>query len=517
MLYFKLDGYEEFKELFGKRECGNGVVTRNNSMLLTFWKDAFRRKDVYALYYIRGTGAIYPHILQKIDSYADRNRDYNTSSLSLIDISVHSPDYYLDDMRGICADGDTRAIRYVRKDNGRVFKMKSGKFMRHLIEVAIPDLCEQIKNYVCETFSNDWNAMRMSQLGDYTIEVDENFERIYNSAYYETSDFGSCITNDGYHTFYNSCVAAKAASLWREGKIQARCVIFTDVEILTGEHEGRHVRLAERQYSANGDESLKRLLVEKLITEGHIDGYKKIGAGCSDTRAFVWNDGTPLNETMSIDCDINEDDDEVSYQDTFKFYNIEERTSYNVSSREHDYDLSVTDGGRELFNGENCEVHRWNGRRFETDFVDEYDRDNYYSYVERWDGYYDSYWVHWSDHEEDYIPEDDGVWCEKLECYLWRDYATYSDLAEDWFPDEDFDNYEEEWKAENWDWDDIDEEYVPETVEVCVWDDSIKIYRGRFTSKDNLYLYTEYDGEYYDKVDEDGIPFGVEKEQEVEC
>jgi hypothetical protein len=484
--------------------------------LLTFWKDAFRRKDKRALLR-KATAHIYPYILEKIDDYAIYESPHSAQMLALAKLNISSPDYRLDEMQGVCMDSDTRAIRYVRRDNGRIYKMKAGKFMRHLIEVTIPDLCEQIKNYVCETFSNEWNAMRMSQLVDYTIEVDENFARIYDSGYYCTRDFGSCMTNDGYHTFYNNCVAAKAASLWRDGKIQARCVIFTDVEILTGEHEGRHVRLAERQYSAYGDESLKRILVEKLITEGHIDGYKKIGAGCRDTRAFVWNDGTPLNETMSIDCDINEDDDEVSYQDTFKFYNIDERTSYNVSSCEHDYDLSVTDGGRELFDIEDCEVNQWNGRRFQTAYVSESERDRYYSYVERWDGYYESDWVHWSKRENDYIPEDDGVWCDKLDCYLWRDYATYSELAEDWFPDDDFDEYEEEWKAENWEWDDIDDIYVEEVEEVNLWRGSIQQYVSRYTSKENLYLYTEYDGEYYDEVDEDGVPFGVEKEQEVEC
>lgn len=516
MLYFKLNGYEEFKELFGKRECGNGVVTRNNSMLLTFWKDAFRRKDKIALLK-KATAHIYPYILDRIDNYAVLESSYSSQRLTVANFNISSPDYYLDEMKGICMDGDTRAIRYARRDNCKVYKMKSGKFMRHLIDVAMPDLCEQIKNYVCETFSNEWQSLRMSQLGNYTIEVDENFGRIYDSDYYCTRDFGSCMTNDGYHTFYNKCVAAKAASLWRDGCIQARCVIFTDVEILTGEHEGRHVRLAERQYSANGDESLKRILVEKLITEGHIDGYKKIGAGCSDTRAFVWNDGTPLNETMSIDCEISVDDDYVSYQDTFKFYNIEERTAYNVSSREHDYDLSVTDGGAELFNAENCEVNQWNGRRFQTAYVSESDRDNYYSYVDRWDGYYESDWVHWSDHENDNIPEDDGVWCDKLDCYLWRDYASYSDLAEDWLPDDDFDEYEEEWKADNWEWDEIDERYVEKTEEVNIWRESIQSYETMYTSTENLYMYTEYDGEYYDEVDEDGVPFGVEKEQEVEC
>ena len=516
MLYFKLNGYEEFKELFGKRECGNGVVTRNNSMLLTFWKDAFRRKDKGALFR-KATSHIYPYILDRIDNYAVLTSPYSTQKLALGDFCISSPDYYLDDMRGVCMDGDTRAIRYCRRDNDKVYKMKAGKFMRHLIEAAIPDLCEQIKNYACETFSNEWNAMRMSQLGNYTIEVDENFARIYDSGYYATIDFGSCMTDDNYHTFYNNCVVAKAASLWRDGKIQARCVIFTDVEILTGEHEGRHVRLAERQYSANGDESLKRILVEKLITEGHIDGYKKIGAGCSDTRAFVWNDGTPLNETMSIDCDIDEYDDDVSYQDTFKFYNVEQRTSYNVGSREHDYDLSVTDGGRGMFNEEDCEVNRWNGRRFVIDHVSEDDRDLYYSYVERWDGYYESDYVSWSHHENDYIPENDGVWCDLLDCYIWRDYASYSELANDWFPDEDFDRYEEDWKADNWEWDDIDERYVEEIEEVNIWRERLQSYVSRYTSKDNLCLYTEYDGKYYDEVDEDGVPFGVEKEQEVEC
>lgn len=89
---------------------------------------------------------------------------------------------------------------------------------------------------------------------------------------------------------------------------------------MTDQH-GKKWRLLERQYASNKDDTLKRLLIDKLIHGEYIDGYKVIGASCSDADAFVDISGNSLkNKKFEIDCrlDIR---DTLSYQDSFKWYN----------------------------------------------------------------------------------------------------------------------------------------------------------------------------------------------------
>lgn len=65
----------------------------------------------------------------------DGNLPYKVEILKNI---YRSANYYTDDYKGVCEDGDYRAIRYVNAENGRVFKMKIGKLYRKLIlETAI--------------------------------------------------------------------------------------------------------------------------------------------------------------------------------------------------------------------------------------------------------------------------------------------------------------------------------------------------------------------------------------------
>lgn len=65
------------------------------------------------------------------------------------------------------------------------------------------------------------------------------------------------------------------------------------------------------------NDTLKRLLVEKLIQENHIDGYKAIGASCNEPDAFVSLDGSSLaGRKFEIDCRLDKEDI-LSYQDSF--------------------------------------------------------------------------------------------------------------------------------------------------------------------------------------------------------
>ena len=104
------------------------------------------------------------------------------------------------------------------------------------------------------------------------------------------------------HSFYESSVEAKAAYILdKDGYVLTRAIIFTDVR----DEDGNKWRLLERQYSRESNEVLKRLLVDICIKGGYIDGYKQIGAGCSESRAFVAIDGTPLaDKKFSIRCEL---------------------------------------------------------------------------------------------------------------------------------------------------------------------------------------------------------------------
>lgn len=122
------------------------------------------------------------------------------------------------------------------------------------------------------------------------------------------------MTNRNRTVFYTDSVDAKAAYITDgHGLVIARAVLFTNVT----DQDGKKWRLLERQYSSGGNDTLKRLLVEKLIQENHIDGYKAIGASCNEPDAFVSLDGSSLaGRKFEIDCRLDKEDI-LSYQDSF--------------------------------------------------------------------------------------------------------------------------------------------------------------------------------------------------------
>lgn len=90
----------------------------------------------------------------------DGNLPYKVEILKNI---YRSANYYTDDYKGVCEDGDYRAIRYVNAENGRVFKMKIGKLYRKLIlETAFGrTLPEQVITYLCEEIAQEWQTFTM--------------------------------------------------------------------------------------------------------------------------------------------------------------------------------------------------------------------------------------------------------------------------------------------------------------------------------------------------------------------
>jgi len=410
MLYYSFFDYNGFKQVFGITEHGNGNVSRRNKILLAMLKDKeFFYNIRHATLKFRGYDEELTQderedivrVFRNLSTMADlrafcislftRFKPVNGWDCNVVIddekyLFAH-PDYSVDN-GGLCFDGDYRSIRYInhQSNDEHPYKMKSGKFLRRLIE-ASPwcILPECVKVWLCEDFAERWQAYSQRKLAGHTLHISdtrEDFVRIYDRDNY-MSDFGSCMSHDGgsQSSFYVDAVKAKAAWLENsEGQIVARCVIFTDVE----DDEGNTYRLAERQYSADGDNVLKRLLVDKLIDAGEIDGYKAIGVDCHNATAWVANDGTSWSgKRFHIDCDL-EEDDIVSYQDSFKWYDWQGHIAYNYPNDDADVALDTTD------------------MRFNP----------YAGKV-------------WSDYEDEYIDEDDAIWVENRDDYILYRHTEY--------------------------------------------------------------------------------------------
>lgn len=472
MLYYGFKNYEEFKEMFGVVEHGNGVKSRKNRILLSLIKqrellhltasakEVTFRKDYFDCEHNIG----YERWKTRVEYPFGQNllRCYNMSelrqmcylimcqapfshSLNLNGVYIASDMYKTDDFMGVCEDGDEKSIRYVNIERGRVFKMKAGRLFRKLIEEytefdAI--LSEQAKIWLCEQFAEEWEAYASQFQPDYDLHVDDKFADIYDSFYLDGC-FNSCMVDKGFDNFYSDAVKAKAAYLTKKGchgeseSIVARCVIFTDVHIFDSE---KTLRLAERQYSTGCSDKLKRQLIMALINAGEIDGYKRIGADCSDSTGFVDTHGNPLPSTdLWIDCDI--DDCDVSYQDSFKYYNVSEGRAYNDSHHSYDHDLATTEGS----------IYQREWSEYNNDYIDEEDavyvdtRDDYLLLDQTVTAVVDGNWQRCC---EDDCVEIDGDWyyagrdgeepgsygiylCPECGSYFLLDDGYYSDLTEE--------------------------------------------------------------------------------------
>ena len=345
MLCYNFYGLEGFKARFGIVEHGNGEKSRKNKILLEYikqpslFKEASKTGD-YSLINISSMSELKEVMIDRITKSGE-NLEYE---VNLINYTFRSSRFETDEYKGLCEDGDLRSVRYINHTkNGNIYKMKAGKFFRSLIlETEFGQtLPEQVLNWLCEEFSAEWQTFTLSTFPENQLFVNENFSDIYSSSRCK-GPFHSCMTDRDLHYFYTDAVKAKAAYLQDEnGNIIARCIIYTEVY----DEDGKLWRLAERQYSTDCNDILKRALVDALIRGGHIDGYKKIGAGCGDSREFVDINGNSLaDKQFHIDCKL-ETYDTLSYQDSFKFYNYDEGIAYNYEPKNGcSYYLDTTDG-----------------------------------------------------------------------------------------------------------------------------------------------------------------------------
>lgn len=470
---FRISAFQnakEFNELFGKTVHGNGVISRKNAILLALLKsksvwDWCRQHDDWRLLGITSMAEMKCVVLDYV--FHEAHHRYLNGEVAfrrrciLNGLNWYNDKYRTDDRKGVCLDdveGNGNFIRYIN-ENGRDFKMRTGKFYKYLLMCTNfgKMLPQQVIVWVLEELCADWKAYVAERVPKYTLQIGnhlDDFDRIY-SRYDCVGDFGSCMAGENQYYFYKDAVEAKAAWLENEeGKVVARCILFPKVY----DEDGNVWRLAERQYSSNGDNILKQLLVNALIKAEEIDGYKSVGAGCGDSRAFVDLEGNSLSEKeFHIHCNLNHGDT-LSYQDSFKYYLPEENIAYN----------------------------RWQDECEDDDRLDTTDCE-FYGTLREWDSYHDRWcrdvigvYVHdeymtCDESDMDDFERYNGSWYHRddlLVCPRCGDYfldpsyygsgdSEYSELLEEDFCCENCrEEAENEYKEENWFWSDFDEDYV---------------------------------------------------------
>lgn len=385
--------------------------------------------------------------------------------------------------------------------------IKAGKWFRSIIlETEIGNkLPEPVINYLCEVFTMKWSSYVNEKISRYTLYVNDNFSDIYDSDYLD-GDLCSCMVDEVFYSFYKNAVEAKAAYLYDNEKklIVARAIIYTECH---DDYDDSIWRLCERQYSTDGDESLKQLLVDKLYQGGYIDAHKKVGADCHSPSMFVDKNGNSLEDKhFWIECELG-GDDYLSYQDSFKWYDYEKRVAYNYSNEDNQPEhgclicLSTASG------------------RFDNDYF----WDNYHDY---WCSETTTCYYHGDWYDVDNNNRDGFVWCELERTYYHEDdvvetkdygrhpemYSNWSDVLNVWYAKEDnLEQAELEYKEKNWYLCDYGgkEEYV-EDLEDCifVFEYLNGSYRPRTISREEFDRseFKLYRGRLYDTLDYNDEP-----------
>lgn len=459
---------EEFNRIFGKTTHGNGVVSRKNAILLALLKSKTiwswcKQHDDWRMLNLSSMQDMKQLVLNLIDNEAKNGYHSGDNKFrrvcKLNDHYWFNDKYETDERQGVCLDdiaGDGNFIRYVNCQHGnKAFKMKAGKFYKYLllqteIGKALP---QQVLVWVLEELTYEWKTYVAERVPKYTLYIDDNFEKIYNRWHCE-GDFGSCMAGEDQHYFYKDAVKAKAAYLEDEcGKVAARCILFPNVQ----DEDGNIWRLAERQYSRNGDAILKQLLVNALIKEGAIDGYKAITASCGDSRAFIDLEGNSLSDKeFSIECHL-EHGDTLSYQDSFKYFLPQEGRAYNRWQDDCDDDDRLDTTDREFYGS----LREWDSyhERYCRDVVGVYHQNDYMTCDDEDLEDFQNYGGSWY-HKDDLLvcPRCGGYFLDP--CYYGSCESEYSELLEEDFCCEDCRNEaENEYKEENWFWSDFDEDY----------------------------------------------------------
>ena len=503
------------------------MVRKNRILLGHLKKPALlkycREHNDYALLRICDMADLQKKTVEAILS-SGKNDEKLPHKVELIGETYYSSKYETDEFRGLCEDLDKHSIRYINVERNRVFKMRAGKFMRELIlETEIGKLLSPcVVNWIAgDVFTQHWCTYTHGYTSGIELHVNDEFEKIYDSDYCK-GDFNSCMVDRNRTSFYRDSVKSKAAYITdKTGLIVARSILFTEVT----DQDGRKWRLLERQYSSEGDDALKRLLVDKLIQEDYIDGYKVIGASCHDANSFVDVCGNSLSDRkFEIDCDLDMEDT-LSYQDSFKWYGYNQNKAYNYENSSFSYTLDTTD--LNLY-----------GDTDEDEDEDESLWDEYHQYdcddttlcylhgneinvdSENLDDFV------WIESKEEYHHKDDCVCCDNCGENLLEDDAEYSEVTEEHYCcKECMEKAEDEFKRKNWYYLEYDGEWYEDYTDITrinIWNESEGIYEEKSISIDTLDGLIEnedvweFGEDVFDKVNPStNLPYGYKLKKEM--
>ena len=492
---------QEFQELFGIQEHGNGVKSRRNKILLALLKSKTvwaycRERDDWSLLAIKSMPEMKTTLTKMIaDAGVYQGLDY---TVVLNGTTFHSDTYETDAYNGVPEDGSIAFVRYINHDNNDgVFKMRAGRFYSKLIDEtnigqALP---QQVKTWLCEEFSQDWQVYIAGTLPNYTLIVDHDFAEIYSGEACAPG-MNSCMIDRNFHNFYRDSV--------------------------NFDEEEKVWRLAERQYAKDQSDILKRALVDALIKAGEIDGYKIVGADCGNSRGFVDVEGNSLShKKFYIECNLDWGD-KLSYQDSFKYYNLNSNIAYNYTDVDYSYNLDTTNGQLEDDD--------------EEMFYDEFhDRDAY----EVTDVIYHnssitcdsddlSEFTYWSDnyyHEDDLdeCPECGGT---MLSPEYYADELFKSELTGEYYCCQKCkDAAELQYKKDNWFYSALDSKYYENAEDLTTynaWNPELNIYEPQNVCIDMIDVYVNCEilfrigNELYDEINEQqSLPLDVEVEEEA--
>lgn len=519
MLYYNIKDYKDFNELFGITKHGNGVKSRKNAMLLSFLKNPkLLKNNEYELLSTRSLVELKANLIKRI-----------REELYEMDLPFHmilngtdycSPKYSTDNNNGLCEDGDYKSIRYFSHGKGQIFKKKAGKLYLEIIQECEfgKSLETNIRTWLVEELARDWQTYAYGLLPENTLHVDDDFDKIYSSGHLYGCDCGSCMVDRGRTDFYKYSVKAKAAYLTNsKDKIIARCIIFTDVF----DETGKKWRLAERQYSHGCDLIAQQALIDGLIVNGYIDGYKKVGAGCGDSRLFLDINGNSLiDKKFHISCTLGMEDI-LSYQDSFKWYDYNNDVAYNFHHPDATYDLATTD--LNLYGDDDCEDDEgvwddWHDRSAEETCIVYYQGNLYHCDVDGLDDF--RYVVS----QDEYHHIDDVIWCPICDRYELLTNRVVSNITgEDYCCETCRTTAENKFKQENWYYSDYENEYFETSAELThyfEWDECRRFYVAKTISTDTFAeklkegFFKEFDGGYYPatEMDNEGVPFYFRRE-----
>ena len=524
MLYYNFYSYEEFKARFGLEKRENGTVIRKNRILLAHLKNPVLLKYCkehgdYTLLHVYDMADLQKKTVEAILS-SGKNDEKLPHKVELIGETYYSSKYETDEFRGLCEDLDKHSIRYINVERNRVFKMRAGKFMRELIlETEIGKLLSPcVVNWIAgDVFAQRWCTYTYGYTPDMELFVNDEFWRIYDSSYCK-GNFGSCMTDEDRTSFYYSSVKAKAAYITdKTGLIVARAILFTDVT----DQDGKKWRLLERQYSSESDDVLKRLLVDKLIQEDYIDGYKVIGASCHDANSFVDVCGNSLSDRkFEIDCEL-ELEDTLSYQDSFKWYSYNQNKAYNYENSGTSYNLDTTD--LNLYGDDNEDDGEWDSYHqyycddtrlcYRNGIEIRVDSDNLDDFV-------------WIESRQEYHHENDCVCCDECGTDILEDDAMYSEVTEEYYCCKKcMEKAEDEFKRKNWYYSEYDDEWYESLDDITcihIWNESEGIYEEKSISIDTLDGLIEnedvweFGEDVFDKVNPStNLPYGYKLKKEM--